>query len=251
MLVCYLDDSGTDPQNRIITIAGYAATDDQWAEFEEAVEPIFAEYNVDVLHGRDLHASDGEFKDWAILRKQAFVAKLCRTMSRFIPLGMIMSVLKEAFARCAAESGRKRTVTPYTFASNIIIDWVLTDIRVGKIANIDGVSFILESGNDHNAEVELNFHDVRRKHNLESVLKSISFIEKGSCRAIQMEDLFAFYSRRHGGEMERAPIENRLEMQRAPGMMLNIITESVPHRAFVATDFGPDSIGSHFFAGDS
>jgi hypothetical protein len=32
-------------------------------------------------------------------------------------------------------------------------------------------------------------------------------------------------------------------------MMLNIITESVPHRAYVATDFGPDAPGTRFFGG--
>jgi hypothetical protein len=250
VLVCYLDDSGTDPQNRIVTIAGYAATDDQWAAFEKDVEPFFAEYGVEILHAKELHDTDGDFKGWTVLKKQTFVAKLCRTMSRHIPLGMSMSALKEIYSSRAAESGRKRTVTPYTFCSNIIIDWVLTDIRVGRIANTDGVAFILEAGNESNAEVEWNFNEVRRQHHLENVLRSISFVSKKSCRAIQMADLFAFYSRRHGGAMERAPIEERARAQRSPGTMLNIITESVPHRAFVATDFGPDSAGRRFFAGD-
>jgi hypothetical protein len=65
-----------------------------------------------------------------------------------------------------------------------------------------------------------------------------------------MADLFAFYSRRHGAQMESAPIEDRERVQRTPGPMLNIITESAPHRAFVATDFGPNSVGSIFLAGD-
>jgi hypothetical protein len=122
-----------------------AATDEQWAAFETDVEPVFSEYGVNVLHTKDLHDTDGEFKGWKVIKKQAFVAKICRVMSKHVPLGMSMSALKETFASRAAESGRKRTVTPYTFCSNIIIDWVLTDIRVGRIANIDGVAFILGS----------------------------------------------------------------------------------------------------------
>jgi hypothetical protein len=77
VLVCYLDDSGKDSQNRITTIAGYAATDDQWLSFEKAVEPIFSDYSVKVLHAKDLHNTDGNFKGWTVLKKQAFVAKLC------------------------------------------------------------------------------------------------------------------------------------------------------------------------------
>jgi hypothetical protein len=123
-------------------------------------------------------------------------------------------------------------------------------VRVGRISNIEGVAFILELCNEHNAEAEWNFYEARRQHNLENLLHCISFVGKESCRAIQMADLFAFYSRRHGAQMERAPIEDRERAQRTPGTMLNIITESVPHRAFVATDFGPDSAGSIFLAGD-
>jgi hypothetical protein len=250
VLVCYLDDSGKDRQNRITTIAGYAATADQWRSFEAEVEPIFAEYGVQLLHAKELHHTEGAFAGWSVLKKQAFVARLCRVMSRHVPLGMSMSALKETYKARAAASGRKRTVTPYTFCSNVIIDWVLTDIRVGKIANTEGVTFVLESGNEHNAEAEANFYQVRKQHQLDGILRSICFVPKEHCRAIQMADLFAFYSRRHGVEMEKAPLADRPRVQRSPGTMLNIITESVPHRAYVATDFGPDAPGSRFFAGD-
>jgi hypothetical protein len=64
-----------------------------------------------------------------------------------------------------------------------------------------------------------------------------------------MADLFAFYSRRHGALMEAAPPHERERIQRTPGRMLDIITERVRHRAFVATDFGPSAAGSHFFSG--
>jgi hypothetical protein len=67
----------------------------------------------------------------SVLRKQAFVAKLCQVMSRHALLGMSMSALKDVYKERAAESDRKRTVTPYTFCSNVLIDWVLGDIRTG------------------------------------------------------------------------------------------------------------------------
>jgi hypothetical protein len=248
LLVCYLDDSGTDPQNRIVTIAGYAATDDQWAEFEKAVEPIFAEYSVGVLHARELHASDGEFAGWTVLRKHAFVAKLCRVLSRHAILGMSMSALKDKYIDRAAESDRKRTVTAYTFCSNVIIDWMLRDIRTGKIANADGFAFILESGNDNNAEAEWNFHEARRLHHLENIMHFIRFVLKGSCRAIQMADLLAFYSRRSGAAQLNAR-EGGQERYEADTMD-KIIIENLPHRAFVATDFDSGASGSHFLAGD-
>jgi hypothetical protein len=112
MLVCYLDDSGKDPQNAITTIAGYAATAEQWAAFETAAEPIFAEYAVDVLHATDLHGSRGEFGGWSVLKKQTFVAKLCTALSQYARLGVSASAHKARYKNRAAESDRKRTVTP-------------------------------------------------------------------------------------------------------------------------------------------
>jgi len=250
VLVCYLDDSGKDPQNRITTIAGYAATEDQWRAFEIEVEPIFTNYGVTILHATDLHGTRGEFKGWSILRKEAFVARLCAAMSRHVLLGVSASVVKATYESRTAESGRKRTVKPYTFCANIILDWLLRDIKVGRIANTEGTAFVIESGHEHNAEAERHFSDVRKLHSLENVLRSIRFVPKDDCRAIQMADLLAFYSRRQGVAIEAAPLHDRERMQKSPGQMLNIVTERLRHRGFVANDFGLTGTGSRFFAGD-
>jgi hypothetical protein len=196
-----------------------------------------------------LHGSRGEFAGWSVLKKQTFVAKLCTALSQHALLGVSASVHKAQYKNRTAESDRKRTVTPYTFCSNLIIDWLLTDIRVGKIANTEGVAMILERGHENNAEAQRNFYDVRDEHGLDNILRSISFIDKEHCRAIQMADLFAFYSRRHGARMESASPNEKPIVQRTPGTMLNIMTERLPHRAFVATDFGPNVAGSRFFGG--
>jgi uncharacterized protein DUF3800 len=249
VLVCYLDDSGKDPQNPVTTLAGYAGTEEQWRGFETEVEPIFTDYGVKVLHAKDLHNTDNEFDGWPVLKKQAFVARICRALSHHVPLGMSVSVAKEPYARRVAESGHKRPITPYSWAFNLLIDWILTDIRVGRIANTEGLSFLLEAGHENNAEAEKTFHKVRRSYGLEHILRSICFVSKESSRAIQMADLFAFYSRRHGAATYLATPETRLEMRNEPGIMLNVITEAVPHRAYVATDFGPDAPGTRFFGG--
>jgi hypothetical protein len=61
VLVCYLDDSGKDPQNPITTIAGYIAKDTAWQAFEVEVEKWFTEFKVNVLHANQLHDTDGDF----------------------------------------------------------------------------------------------------------------------------------------------------------------------------------------------
>jgi hypothetical protein len=248
MLVCYLDDSGKDPQNRITNIGGYIAKDEEWQAFETEVETWFVEFGVKIVHAKDLHDTDGEFKGWAVLRKEAFVARIYQVMSRHILFGMAVAAAKDAYRRRAGESDRKKTVTPYTFCFNVIIDWILTGIITGKEAHENGVKFILEQGHENNREVEEHFYDIRKRHNLESVLHSISFVGKESCHAIQVADLFSFYSRRYGAALEAAPLNERRKI--SPARIINVMTERLPHRSFVATDFGPLAGGSRFLAGD-
>jgi hypothetical protein len=244
VLVCYLDDSGKDPQNRITTLAGYVASDDAWRAFETEVETWFTEFGVSVLNAKDLHHTDGEFRGWTVLRKQAFIARLCQAMSHHLALGVSMSALKETYATRAAESDRKRTVTPYAFCFQVINDWILRDIRIGRTANADGVAYAIETGNEHNVEAEEQFHAVRKLHGLEGILRSICFVGKESCRAIQMADLVAFYSRRHGEAMARAPLKEWSDV--SPEAVMSLIAGAVPIRAFVATDFGPEAQGRPF-----
>jgi hypothetical protein len=194
-----LDDSGKDQQNPITTLAGYVAREEQWRAFEAEVEPIFTECGVKVLHTKDLHHTDGAFDGWRVLQKQAFVARICNALAPHSLIGFSASAAKGAYKQRADESGRRRTITPYAWCFNLLIEWVLTDIRIGKLTHSEGLAFILETGHQNNAEAEAVFHDVRRRHaDAASALRSISFVPKESCRAIQMADLCAFYSRRHG-----------------------------------------------------
>ena len=66
MLVCYLDDSGKDPQNAATTLAGYVAEEGAWVEFEAKITPLFTKYRVGTLHATDLYGTRGDFKGWTV-----------------------------------------------------------------------------------------------------------------------------------------------------------------------------------------
>lgn len=234
VLVAYLDDSGKDPQNRVTTVAGYVAKDTAWAAFEAEVEPIFVKYGIKVLHAKDLAATKGEFKGWSIIQKESFVARISTVLARHSTLGVSMSAVKEIYDQRAKESSRKKTSRPYTFCMNVIIDWILRDIRTGRVAWDEGVALIVEAGHENNPEAEENFHKVIKLHNLGSVLRSITFVPKENSRAIQVADLIAFYSRRDSNAFEKAIREGKAHK---PEQMIKIITERGAFRGFVATDF--------------
>ena len=249
MLLCYLDDSGTDSQNPIVTCAGYASTAARWEEFESEVEPIFQKYNVTVLHSVDLANTKGVFKDWSVIRKHSFLAQICTVLSRHAVLGMSMSAEKEKFRQRANESDRKRTVTPYTFCAGGILNWAMTDIRLGGLANNEGLGFVFEAGNKNDNEVAQYIESLRPLHSdLAKILAPTKFISKSECRAVQMADMFAYYSRRHAAQILRLPPADREKKLHNPDDELKIIVERLPHRPFIATDFGPNAVGSQFFS---
>jgi hypothetical protein len=198
VLACYLDDSGKDPQNPITTVAGYIARDTAWQAFEIEVEKWFTEFKVEVLHAKQLHDTDGDYAGWSVLKKQAFVSRICQARVPHLMMGLSMSALKGTYELRAEESGKKRTIRPYTFCFNVIIDWILRDVRISHAANTEGVAFIIECGHENNPEAEKEFTALRNLLNIEHILRSISFVSKDSCRAIQLADLLAFYSRRDG-----------------------------------------------------
>jgi hypothetical protein len=154
-------------------------------------------------------------------------------------MGMSMSALKGTYQEHsgyrAEGNPSRRTVAPYTFCFQVVVDWLLRDIRVGRAVHSEGVALILESGHENNPQAEIEFNWVREHFEIQNVLKSISFVPKNHCRAIQMADLLAFYSRRDGVGLLRAK-EKDAETYESDAM-IKIITERLPHRGFVATDF--------------
>ena len=185
----------------------------------------------------DLHGTRTDFKDWTVLKKQSFVAQFCNILSRHALLGVTMSAAKGEYKAAADRNARKKTVSPYTFCSNVILDWLLTDMRVGKKANEEGVAFALEQGHQNTPEAEWNIGAVIEMFDLAEKIKAVSFVEKTSCRAIQAADLLAFYLRRHANQLLEASPQEQAGLIVDPGQMLKIIAENLPHRAFVANGF--------------
>jgi hypothetical protein len=59
----------------------------------------------------------------------------------------------------------------------------------------------------HTVAEKACFYNVRQQFHLENVLRSVSFVPKRNCRAIQMADLIAFHSRRHSvGKSRQGPL---------------------------------------------
>jgi hypothetical protein len=239
VLVCYLDDSGKDPQNPVSLLAGYVARDATWDAFEGAAEPRFADYGVPVLHATDLKGTRGCFKGWSVLKKQAFVSRICQARDPDVMMGVAMGVAKAPYAIWRAARAPRRSHSPHAFSFDMIVDWILRDTRTGGAANTEGIAFVLECGHENNAEVEDAFNYTRERFGLQEVMHSISFVPKDKCRAIQLADLLAFYTRRDFVTMLKA---SQAGKDRWPTEAISrLLRQNCGHRDYLATDFSDEA----------
>ena len=105
---------------------------------------------------------------------------------------------KVDFIKVQRETGKFSSMSPIGVCFSAIMSRIVAnpDHHFAAAIKQQGVSFLIESGNRNNAEIEKFFHQMADKSTFEGTLRSIKFIRKASCRAIQLADFFAFYSRR-------------------------------------------------------
>lgn len=237
VLVCYLDDAGTDPQNQFVSLAGFIGTVDAWAAFEEEAKTIMDRYGVSYIRGRDIYASDGDYSDqevWTINHKIEFISALNEKLAPRVGLGMSFGTLKRQYKKRA--EGRVRIQSPFGFSFEMLIHGLIEDPGFAKVVQMPkvDVSFVIEDGNANNAEIFQRYQRLKAAHSDKlSYFAGMAFADKNSTIAIQMADLFAFLARRHSEAIER---NNRQQVQEHA--YLSALRKNVRCIGIVSTDFG-------------
>ncbi|MGB8605175.1 DUF3800 domain-containing protein [Bradyrhizobium sp.] len=195
MFQCYLDDSGTSGLP-IVTLAGFAASKDNWEELEPRLDDVLNGYGVPVFHAKEFHDTKPPFKNWKRLKKRSFADELFATSHGQI-YGLSTTINRKDFELAKKQQGGWDRMSAIGVCFSAIMTRIVTDPYIGIAVKTHGVSFLVESGNRNNAEIEQFFNRMAQHPTFEGALRSISFVSKDSCRAIQLADFFAFYSRRH------------------------------------------------------
>lgn len=233
VFACYLDDSD-DRLSSVITLAGYVAPISAWKSFEDEVAPIFDRYEVPILHAKDLHGTKGCFRGWSKLRKKSFVAEIYSVAASRVSFGISVSVRKSAIPHWHKDYPKNSGMSAYGICFASIMHTAIYNNSLGGQIQNQGISFIVESGHKNNAEIEKRF-DKALKHELYSgIARSIKFSSKQSCRAIQMADLSAFYSRRFSARADRFDHKSAMSDEEP----YNVAQRFVRHYLRVLTDLG-------------
>jgi hypothetical protein len=189
-----MDDSGTSGLP-IVTIGALVAHISKWEEMEPAFEEIMSWYEVPLFHAKEFHDTKGCFAGWKRIKKRGFTDEIF-SVAHNQTMGIAHSMRRAPFLAMKKESGLYQNMSPYGACFSNLMNQIVTHDFLWKAVREEGISLLIETGNANNIEVKQFFEAVESWDVYEGCLKSISFIPKRSCRAIQVADFFAFYARR-------------------------------------------------------
>lgn len=228
MLACYLDDSDATV-SKVETIAGYLAEEDGWQRFEALAEAICDKYDVDLIRGRQLDGRSNCFKGWNLPKIERFLEEVGQALMGNVLFGISRSIGKDHFKlfrqRALKLDAEHRRVFGSLSGFGFCFGNISFEFRnngkygIAERVKAEGISYMLESGSGNNPDIFRYVASERRRGNLH-VNTTVSEVDKRSCRAIQIADLYAFYSRRRmnkfsrfQGKLEFVPDVHQLHVQ--------------------------------------
>jgi hypothetical protein len=193
---CYLDDSATTDLP-VITLAGFLAKLENWEALEPKIDSIMNGAGVPVFHAKQFHDTKRPFKNWSGIRKRSFAEEIFTATHGQIH-GFSVTIRKKDFLEARRQNPQSfGRMSPLCVCFSSIAMKIVTDPELESVLKEHGLAFLLERGNPHNSGIDRFFHDNMVKHvAFEGIFRGISLVPKDHCRAIQLADFFAFYSRR-------------------------------------------------------
>lgn len=230
MYVCYLDDSYAS-DGVVMSLAGYAATEEQWASLEKEIDNLFRAFGVDALHAMEFHRRKGCFAGWNKAKRRAFVEGL-GLMTRDLTLAMSVHVNRKNYRARQEELNLNAGMSAYCVGFSAIVHTVARGNSLWEQVDREGLRFVVEHGNPNNAEIAIHFEMLRTHGLYGDCLKAIEFSRKNGSRAIQLADFFAFYSRRWADRSLAAGANPRTERDEE----LRALEKYLPHSMHVVNE---------------
>lgn len=226
MLVTYLDDSDAETAEAL-TIAGYVADEEGWKVFESQAEKVCQDFNVDVLHCREFDYRKGCFKGWTVPRQIDFLTQMGDAMlAADVLFGISRSIPKDLYKRQKKEVNLDHSTSAYGQAFAAVVHAVRHDEPYGVTERVknEGVIYRVEAGHKNNADLERHIEEQIKNDHLHKDTR-VEIVEKTSCRAIQMADLYAFFSRRRANKWAI----NRGKIKFFPDALQLYVENRLPH----------------------
>lgn len=196
MLWCYLDDSGTDREAPVVSIAGFVSPAGGWEWFEQQSRKLFKRQKLKVFTAKDFHNTRNEFEGWTVKRKRKFAEDWLGIARQCVLRGVTISIPKAIYDARRKEYDVNHNISAYGAAFAHACIKLQQDPAVRPPWEAEGMAFFVEDGSLNNGSILTWYENERRDPSKARILKGLSFVGKESSRAIQLADYLAFYSRR-------------------------------------------------------
>lgn len=204
----YFDESGTHEGAVYTFVAGFVARKSSWISFSNQWELILRKYNVNIYHSTKINSRTGEFENWTIETRNAFVDtifKLIENESSFKSVGI--GIEKQHFDMISSEFPDVH-ITPYMICAEQCCSYLGNLSKRNK--HWLPISVYFEAGMKHDSPAFNHFEDkLRRKEFREQHrIESIDWVNKEERIQLQFADLFVYelYKRHVDSARIRTPL---------------------------------------------
>jgi hypothetical protein len=195
-LAAYLDESGTNPSDPALVVAGFISTDELWTEFSAKWhQAVVVEWGLTHWHMADFEARRGEFEGWP------------RDAEAKRRLGYLLTLITEhAIASVAVSFPRDLFNTYFAPGPKAIerlylmtageamrqISFLPRELLPGS-----RIALVYESGAQGRHQVEQGFSSLSRDTTVHLNFLSLTFAKKRDFEPLQAADILAYEEFRH------------------------------------------------------
>lgn len=197
MLFAYFDDSNTHADAKTVTMAGYIARLDGWQLFEQQSEDLFKRDTISKFHAKEFNNRSGDFRGFSLQKQLRFATEWLDIAGQTVLCGYSRSILKEDYLQAKRDTKLAQSTSPYGYCFKIILKSMCSNGALWKTMDKEGIHIVIEHGNVWNEGIEVDYKQTIAQHEpLSAAIRSMSFVQKSSCRAIQLADYLAYYAGR-------------------------------------------------------
>lgn len=143
----YLDESGSPDSTKAVSVAGFVATTQQWAMFNENWKAALNHFGVSALHMRDYSHSLREFETWRgdKRKREQFLARLINIITTRVRHSFASGVLMDDFRQVNQKFKLEEFIKPYALAGRTCVADIAKWAKKYGVAE-DLIAYVFEDG---------------------------------------------------------------------------------------------------------
>jgi hypothetical protein len=185
MYTAYFDDSGTSDDTVAVVVAGFVATDGQWAQFDRNWNDSLRQFGISRLHMSEFAHSVGEFSRFKQNKedRELFLRQLLCHIKLRVTFPVAAAILMNDYRRVNEMYALDYGFPPYALAGRSCL------ARINLWAEKRGIPkqqirHVFEDGSSGKTRL---YESALRDHGMQ-----VTFVKKGECAALQAADLLAY-----------------------------------------------------------